>query len=127
MSLATLLTVPTDQYSKSAFAFEHRMAHRALSLTMGPMSQFSVAPYFFDPQTNSGGWLQNHQQAHNDFRVNLPVRWGWWGTLTQAYGVDSSQNLQDVDMNDPGQRRWWTWVNHQDHLIAADLRGYQSP
>lgn len=121
MSLPTLLTVPQGPYEQSTFAFEHRMAHRNLALSMSPMDRFSVAPYFFDPQINSGGWLMNHQQAHNDFRVNLPVMWGWWQIGTREYGVDSSQNLQDVQMTDPGQLTWWTFVNHMDHLIATDL------
>lgn len=121
MSLPTLLTAPTDRYSQGAYEFDHRMAHRTLSLNMPPMSRFSVAPYFFSPQTNTGGWLQNHQQAHNDFRVSLPVMWGWWEIETQEYGVFSTQNLQDVNMNDPRQLAWWTWVNSMDHMIAEDL------
>lgn len=120
MSLASLLVIPDNPVGQATFGFEHAMAHRGLLGAMAPLDRFSVIPYFIHPQTlPSGGWRMDHQQAHDDFRVNLPVFWGWYQIGTEEYGVGSGQSLQDIYSQDHLQ--WWTFVNNMDHYVAANL------
>lgn len=116
MSLASLLTM-----KDRAFAWEHEMSHRTLLSTMPPVDRFSVPPYFVEPQMNTGGWLMDHAQAHDDFRVSLPVLWGWWYLGNQEFGIASGNNLMDANLNSSDQVPFWTFVNHMDHYVATSL------
>jgi hypothetical protein len=126
MSQATLLNVPDDYRGRSAFEFEHAMAHREVMIVMGPLTQWSVMPYFIDParyQAPPGtNWHRNHQQAHDDVTTYLPAD----GTALEP-GIPSSQVVQEGDLTDPERRTWWTFINHQEHYVsnaAIPVQGY---
>ena len=129
MSAATLLAMPDDPVGLATFAFEHAMSHRTYLGAMAPLTRFSVLPYFIHPMQNDPSWRLDHQQAQNDFTSTMPT-WGnpppvppAPGTLSVA--VPLAHNLLDLpNLDDPGQRSWWTFVNHQEHYIAsANLPG----
>lgn len=62
--------------------FEHMMQHRQYFAVMGNhavqgnLNQFSVLPYVLDPSQDKDkaawSWNQRHQQAHDDFNLDLP-------------------------------------------------------
>lgn len=117
MSDATLLHVPDNRPGKRAFAFEHMMAHRELFGTMAavlPATTFSVLPYLLDPTVNTGKWHLNHGTAHHDFIGVLPSYFGVMET-----GLPTGQPLRDVNLDNREQRTWWTFTNHQEHVMAS--------
>lgn len=117
MAIVSLLTM-----QDRAFGWEHANSHRRIMSAMAPLDRFSVIPYYVDPpMMHAGGWLMDHQTAHNDFRVQLPAIFGWWATPTQEYGIASGHNLQDVNLSDQRQALAWTHFNHMDHYIAESL------
>jgi hypothetical protein len=96
------------------------------------LSGFSAIPYGpLDPSTNVAPWLLDHGQAHNDFGETLP---GWFGfrslrslrqqVLTQdteqVQALNPAQPMVDFNLQDSGQRAWWTFANHQEHLTATN-------
>jgi hypothetical protein len=119
MPLATLMVYPTHEAQKNVFAFEHAMAHRNVQAVMGPLTQWTVMPYFIDPTdyqaTPANKWNLNHQQAHDDFTKNLPAF-----STARVAGIPMNQNLMDTDLQDQSRIAWWTHNNHQQHLVAAN-------
>ena len=119
MSLPTLLSQPSNDAARNAWSFEHAMAHRSLMAVMGPLTQWSVMPYFIDPAdfqaTPANKWNLNHQQGHDDFTRNLPAF-----STAHVAGIPMIQNLMDSNFQDQGQLSWWTHNNHQQHFVAAN-------
>jgi hypothetical protein len=60
-----------------------------------------------DPMLNQGvpgsNWHLDHQQAHNAARG----------------GINSDQILRDSDLFDREQQLWWTFTNHQEHILLT--------
>jgi hypothetical protein len=100
MSFANLLV------QNGPFAFEHAMAHRYWMMAL-PLNQYSVVPYELDPMQNDPMWALNHQQAHTD-SIATPPPLG-------PFGEPYPQNLIDTKFG-----LWWTFANHQSHLIGND-------
>lgn len=98
---------------EEAFAFEHTMAHRQLWASMAPLDRFSVMPYSLYPGTNFSEWHFDHQQAHNDTQGVFP---GFFGETVGFLGP--AFIIQDYDLNNWGQREWWTFQNHVWHRDA---------
>lgn len=132
MSLATLLVAPgADRRSQETFSFDHAFAHRvtfgAMATEQYGLSRFSVLPYKLDPNyLVQGGWKLDHGQAHHDFVATLPGAIIWWFGLviqlpTQYLSINSGQNYIDPDLTRREQMQWWTFANHQDHLIAQSV------
>lgn len=117
MTLATLLVIPDDPAGRNLYAFDHAMAHRQLMAAMGPLYQWAIMPYFIDPflfdSRPAQNWPLNHQQAHDDFTKMLPA---YGAALTE--GIPTAQILVDSTLQDAGSRAWFTFGNHQEHLIA---------
>jgi hypothetical protein len=120
MAVVSLLVNPTDGPSRAVYSFEHAMAHRLPQQQMGPLSQWSVLPYWIDPQdfqaAPANKWNLNHQQAHLDFRKVSPAG-PWAGAYPAAPGIPTSQLLMDTDLKSPGAVAWTTFANHQEHYI----------
>jgi len=118
MAAPVLLVYPEHEAWRNVFAFEHAMAHRNNMAVMGPLDQWSVMPYWIDPTIYESRpatkWHLNHQQAHDDFNRNLPA----YPTAAEP-GITASQNLIDSDFARRESRTWWTFVNHNQHQIAA--------
>lgn len=112
------------------------------------LSDFSVVPYFIDPMIGSdimaGKYLLNHQQAHTDALNNFPDRyyWKYLTTITQVpnpnpppptlphtsikpqsiqYGLRIGANLIDFKLSNQRQRTWWTFQNHMEHYVGANV------
>jgi hypothetical protein len=128
MSLATLMVYPRPDSGdawRNVFSFDHAFAHRELMMFMGPLNQWSTMPYFVDPADYNplpaGRWPLYHQQAHNDFNGFLPA---YGAQLEPAFeamgGIPQNQILIDTDFSRHESQTWWTFANHQEHLIAAD-------
>lgn len=138
MSLATLLTEPVGPGQAETFAFEHAMAHRELLGAMAtPVSTevltppalrilpgttglagFSALPYGpLDPQSNASLWHLDHGQAHSDAQTSLP---NYFGATARGL-LNPAPNMVDFNLDVPGQRTWWTFVNHQEHLAAQNV------
>lgn len=115
MSRAALLNMDDP-----AFGFYHAMAHRNAFGVMSPLNRFSVLPYFIDPWLGDSGaarkWNLNHQQAHNDALQNLPEYFG-----ATSIGLRIGGNLIDSDLNNPRQRKWFEFQNHQEHYVGGDV------
>lgn len=114
MPLATLIN-PDDPI----FDFEHMMAHRNYFAIMAPLNRFSILPYLLDPSRGTdiraGPWHLNHQQSHNDFNGSLPP---YWTAQSIGFGIPANQILVDSSLAEAESRTWWTFNNHQQHLIA---------
>lgn len=122
---ATLMVLPDVDNSRwrSVWEFDHAMAHRQYLALMAPLNRFSAIPYFIEPlpaptppfPRPADLWSLDHQQAHNDYQLSLP---SIWGTTEVGFGIPSTQNLIDTDLNAAESRSWWTHANHQQHYIA---------
>lgn len=101
------------------FTFEHAMAHRNGLGVMAPLDRFSIIPYFIDPMlgnpTPADFWNLNHQSAHNDALANLPTTFG-----ASTIGLHIGGLLRDTDFNNPGQRKWLEFQNHQEHYVGGN-------
>jgi len=117
VAIVTLLKIPETEVGQKAFSFEHAMAHRQATAVMGPLSQWSILPYFIDPAqfdaSPANKWNLNHQQAHNDFTSDLPAY-----STALVPGIPLNQNLVDTNFKNPLSQLWWTFANHQEHFIA---------
>jgi hypothetical protein len=118
MARPTLMVFPTDDRTRNNWSFEHAMAHRSLMAVMGPLTQWSIMPYWVDPQNFQAGaadkWNLNHQQAHDDYNSFLPA----YSTAPSA-GIPQAQILVDHNFQNQDNTSWWTFANHQQHLIAG--------
>jgi hypothetical protein len=127
MSLATLLVAPDEgNYSQETYSFEHAIAHRTLfgAMATDGLSRFSVLPYKLDPHyLLQGGWKIDHGQAHSDFAEVLPgaYLWGFEVAPPETLTISTGQNFIDPDLSSLEQLNWWTFANHQEHLIAASV------
>lgn len=119
MSTVSLLNLPSGDAARNAFTFDHAMAHRTVMQVMGPLSRFSIMPYFIDPTDYNARpatrWHQTHQQGHDDFNNGVPA---YSTALTPR--IPSSQILIDSNLQERGSRSWWTFANHMEHFVAAD-------
>jgi hypothetical protein len=86
---------------------------------MGPLTQWSVMPYWIDPQnfqaTSANHWNLNHQQAHNDYNSFLPAYW-----TAASPGIPQSQILVDHNFQNQDNQSWIVFANHQEHLTGAN-------
>jgi hypothetical protein len=129
MSLVSILTMTQGLGAAETFAFEHAMAHRNYLGQMAPLTRFSVIPYLLDPMIDNpsiaaSNWHLNHQQAHNDALTSIPSyyvnpRTGEaWPEGETEVGLFIGTDLRDTDLNNEGQRKWWLFLNHQEHYVA---------
>jgi|SRR5215471_2484299 len=147
MTLATLLVEPVGPGQAETFAFEHAMAHRQLlggmatpvsvftpTIPVPPpppplphafilpgttgLSGFSAIPYGpLDPAAQTSPWNLDHGQAHSDFQITLP---GWF-SIAEPEQLNPAQPMVDFNLQDAGQRAWWTFANHQEHQTAETV------
>lgn len=101
------------------FAFDHAMTHRNGLGVMSPLDRFSAIPYFVDPMQNIGTpasmWHLDHQAAHNDALANLPTQFG-----ASTIGLRIGGILRDYNLDNPDQRKWWEFANHQEHFVGGN-------
>jgi hypothetical protein len=108
--LAGLLSVPKSEQDWSLWSLNNRDAldqiRAAIATDSGvqlPIYQVYPIP-FHDIET----WLNNIQQAHNDF--------------TDILGQQSN-DLRDADLRDPNQLEAWIWLGYQEVLAACQKLG----
>jgi hypothetical protein len=80
------------------------------------LTRFSAIPYLIDPQLNIGIWHLDHGQAHDDFTLALPGGFGFTGGI-----INPTIDFVDMNFDNPDQLTWWTFANHQQHLIAQSV------
>jgi hypothetical protein len=112
MSLATLLNTPDMGNLPSVFewSFSNQAQHLAIvqqsfvkfnqQLTLYPLDPFPVG--------NVTGWLQLHQQAHNDFASVLNIE---------------NFDLSSVDFRNKDQLDAWVRLHFDMHQQAAQILG----
>ena len=111
--LAVLKAVPDGPAELDRWAFHNRaqidliragiQAQKGVNLT-----QYQLYPLDLD---NPGTWLENNQQAHNDFNAALGTQ-----------GAD----LTEVNFDNANEREAWVWLEHQEHSIAETALGIAS-
>lgn len=132
VSLSTILAPPTAG-NLPAWQFEHAMAHRELfgAMAIAPpepvqgeffvgaagLNRFTVLPYFIDPQRNIPPWHFDHGQAHQDYQNALPIAFG----IESLGALDPTIDYIDTNLAGEGQLIWWTFANHQAHLVAQTV------
>jgi hypothetical protein len=129
MAIAAILTSPDPgaRYSEETFSFEHAMAHRNLFGAMATegtgLSGYTVLPYKLDPDyLLKGGWKLDHGQAHADFQETLPTWYSLWGLAPpETLTISTGQNFVDPNLANKESLNWWTFANHQEHLIAQSV------
>ena len=106
MGAATLnllvLPDPADESAYWAFQMDHEMHHRALLRAGGGNLSLLLDPMQYTGLPGSN-WHLDHQQAHNAARG----------------GINSDQILRDSDLFDRDQQLWWTFTNHQEHVLLT--------
>lgn len=134
MSTNYLLTQPTPA-NLNSWQFEHAMAHRELTGAMsqpptltdfpgglfalgGGLTHFSALPYLIDPQLDVGMWHLDHAQAHADFQHTLPAYFGF--DIAEVINP-TDPGFTSMQFADRGLLTWWTFSNHQQHLVAQTV------
>jgi hypothetical protein len=112
MSLATLLNIPdfNNLRSVTEWSFSNQAQHLAIvqqsfvkfnqQLTLYPLDPFPVG--------NVSGWLQLHQQAHNDMASVLNIE---------------NFDLSSVDFRKPDELTAWARLHFDMHQQAAQILG----
>lgn len=116
MSLATLLNIPADIHDQEAFdqfSFSNQNSHNKIVAAILAQHDTTLSIYVLDPMPlhDPGVWLQNHQQAHNDFN-----------SITGVPGND----LTSVDWNNEQEKAYWMelhWSEHQQNEQILGITG----
>ena len=108
MSLATLQNVPLNEQAFLMFSFVNADEHAKIVNKARDLLQVDLPSYILDPISfdDLQGWLQRHQQAHNEMDAVLGIR-----------GAD----LTEVDLENPAQLAAWIWQHSQEHIQAATI------
>lgn len=112
MSIATLVAPPdfTDNSLLGNWSFSNQDQHLNIVSTIYQKQKVLLTLYPLDPipKTNWVGWLQLHQQAHNDFAGVLNIE---------------NYDLSSVNLQDRIQVEAWTRLHFDMHLQAAQVLG----
>lgn len=105
MALALIQYLPSNNESLQRFTFNNASEHRLIIQAIQTKFNASLQSWIIDPFTpdDPEGWLNRHQQMHNDFNALL------------AY---PGNDLQTVDLSNPEERLSWSWLHFQEHLNA---------
>lgn len=109
MALATLYNVPSTPSELNIFSFSNMDEHNKIAAAI--LNQFSIAvpSFVLDPLpiNDMGVWLRQHQNLHN---------------IMHGVVGSNSNDLTNVDFNDPDQLSSWIWLHAQEHHdVAASL------
>jgi hypothetical protein len=110
MSVASLFNIPSDDKSLSHFAFANAAEHHKIAQAIFDQLDTRVDSFILDPipMMDMGGWLYNHQQAHNVQNAILGI---------------AGNDLTGVDFRNPGQMAAWLWLHGEEHRRASDVLG----
>jgi len=123
---SALLEVQTDEWGIMAFSHDHTMEHRYLlngvpDHAIPPLPIQPLDPMPSDPlPVPADKWNMTHQAAHNDAFAGLPAFYG-----ATIMGIRPGQILIESDIADEDQLKWWTFVNHIEHMVA--MASIQAP
>ena len=104
--LASLLNVPQSEADWSRWSYNNydclNQIRDAIATQKGvALNAYQVEPIDFDDLET---WLDNNQQAHNDFNATL--------------GLNGS-DLLHVDFKDPNQLQSWVYLSYQECSAAC--------
>ncbi len=101
--IAALFNIPRSQIELNQFSFHNANAHEVAGRIIRQNVGVQVPEYILDPiPTNDfGGWLYNHQSAHNSVNTLLKIQ---------------GQDLSDLDPNDLAQLADWIQIHAQEHV-----------
>jgi hypothetical protein len=117
MSLASLLTLPTNERGAWGFVFDHDQTHRSMFAALqpsGPTQSVGALPPILDPapirqtERRAGNWHFDHQAVHDQFNVAI-------------FGVQTPQNMADATFAEKSSLTWWTFVNHHEHYLNNQI------
>ena len=110
MSLQSLFNVFSDERGLAHFSFANADLHVRQNAAI--QTQYGrVLPTFLDPLPVGSArinWLQTHAQLH---------------LLTNTVLGIPSNDLNDLDFNDPRQIASWVWLHAQEHLQVSNKLG----
>jgi hypothetical protein len=108
MPLAQISHIPQDHGGLDWWAFHHDQQHRQIVQALNAKFGLSLNTYILYPlnMTDLSGWLNRHQQAHNDMDEALNYN-----------GAD----LSSLDFDDDRKVRLFEWLNFQEHSNAAGI------
>jgi hypothetical protein len=112
MSLATLLNIPTagDFRTLNEMSFSNQDQHRQIARAVQAQQGIALNVYPLDPipAYDLTGWLQLHQQAHNDMASVLNI---------------GNYDLSSLDFQNQGQVAAWVRLHFSMHQQAAQILG----
>lgn len=104
--LAWLLNVPQSQEDWSRWSYNNLDANNQIRQAIQQQFSITLPEYQLDPIGDFEGFLQNNQQAHNDFMT--------------AIGLQSN-DLLHTNLQDPAERATWIWLNFWEIQWACQL------
>lgn len=110
MPLAQILHIPDGQAGVDWWAFYHDQQHRQIVQALNAKFNLQLVTYILYPisEHDLAGWLNRHQQAHNDMDAVLNYN-----------GAD----LSSLEFDDERKVRLFEWLNFQEHENAASVLG----
>jgi len=110
MSVADLFNTPDTDEEMATWSQLHFAHHVLINQAILEQHNVALPMYLINPVNleDAAAFLNLHQQLHTN--------------ADQVLGV-ASQNLLDVDWNDPGQREGWIQLNAQLHVAEANATG----
>jgi hypothetical protein len=111
MSLESLFNVFSDERGLAHFSFANADLHNRQNAAIQKKYNRSLPYYILDPfpvGTARINWLQTHAQLHSFTNTLLGI---------------ASNDLSDLDFNDPRQVASWVWLHAQEHLQASNKLG----
>jgi hypothetical protein len=107
MGLADLWNVPNTDEEMATWSQLHFAEHVLINQAILEQHNVALPLYLINPVNlaDPQAFLNLHQQMH--------------GNTDAVLGV-ASQNLTEVDWNDPGQREGWIQLNAQLHVAESN-------
>jgi hypothetical protein len=110
MPLPPIISIPPGEPGWKEFLFNHARDHDEIRLKIQSLFHINLPTYVLDPvlKDDFQGFLERHQQAHNDFNGVLNLN-----------GTD----LTGMNPDKPSELHAWLWLNFSEHQNARGVLG----
>lgn len=108
--LANLLNSPNSDAEWAIWGFAHKDSHDLIRQAIQKKYGVNLDQYVLFPidRDEIGTFLNNNQQAHDDFNGVLGTR---------------GSDLLEVNLNDAAQKQSWIYLHYQEHYTASNALG----
>lgn len=105
MPLANILSIAPDSQGWDTFFFDHARDHEDIRTAIQKLLHINLPTYVIDPvsKVDFQGFLERHQQFHNDFNGVLNL---------------NGNDLTGLDPNKPAELSAWLFLNFSEHQNA---------